>query len=126
MTHKLVDRGTLELVGPTGLTNLFSNTSKNIAALDSGYIPNLAMYIILSVLTLTGAVLYLGDARLLLVFISTLFLLNSAGTRLPAGSRYFTTKTNSPIFQTPKGLASHPFRKLVMGEGIQGYIRSID
>lgn len=92
MTHKLVDRGTLELVGPTGLTNLFSNTSKNIAALDSGYIPNLAMYIILSVLTLTGAVLYLGDARLLLVFISTLFLLNS---------RYFTTKTNSPHFPNP-------------------------
>lgn len=87
MTHKLIDRGTLELVGPTGLTNLFSNTSRNLASLDSGYIPNIAMIIILSVITLTGAILYLDDARLLLVFISTLFLLNS---------RYFTTKTNSP------------------------------
>jgi NADH-ubiquinone oxidoreductase chain 5 len=88
MTHKLVDRGTLELIGPTGLTNIFSNTSKNLASLDSGYIPNIALYIILSVITLTGAVLYLDDARLLLVFVSTLFLLSN--------SRYFTTKTNSP------------------------------
>jgi NADH-ubiquinone oxidoreductase chain 5 len=88
MTHKIIDRGTLELVGPTGLTTLFSNTSKNLASIDSGYIPNLALYIILSVITLTASVLYLDDARLLLVFISTLFLLNS---------RYFTIKTNSPL-----------------------------
>jgi NADH-ubiquinone oxidoreductase chain 5 len=88
MTHKLVDRGVLELVGPTGLTNLFSNTSKNLASLDSGYIPNYALMIILSVITMTASVLFLEDARLLLVFISTLFLLNS---------RHFTTKTNSPL-----------------------------
>jgi hypothetical protein len=96
MTHKLVDRGTLELIGPTGLTNLFSSTSRNLASLDSGYIPNLALYTILSVITLTGAILYLDDARLILVFISALFLLNS---------RHFTTKTNSP----PPGFAFLPW-----------------
>jgi NADH-ubiquinone oxidoreductase chain 5 len=76
-THKVIDRGVLELIGPTGLTNLFSNTSRNIALLDNGYIPNYALWIILSVLTLTASVLYIPDARLLLVFICTLFLLNS-------------------------------------------------
>jgi NADH-ubiquinone oxidoreductase chain 5 len=88
LTHKIIDRGTLELIGPTGLTNLFSNTSKTIASADSGYIPNLALYIIMSVITLTASILYLDDARLLLVFISTLFLISS---------RHFTIKTNSPL-----------------------------
>jgi NADH-ubiquinone oxidoreductase chain 5 len=97
MTHKLVDRGTLELIGPTGLTNLFSSTSRNLASLDSGYIPNLALYTILSVITLTGAILYLDDARLILVFISALFLINS---------RHFITKTNSP--PPPPGSAFLP------------------
>jgi NADH-ubiquinone oxidoreductase chain 5 len=92
LTHKTIDRGTLELVGPTGLTNLFSNTSKTIASADSGYIPNLALYIIMSVITLTASILYLDDARLLLVFISSLFLISS---------RHFTIKTNSPHFPNP-------------------------
>jgi NADH-ubiquinone oxidoreductase chain 5 len=97
MTHKLIDRGTLELIGPTGLTNLFSSTSRNIASLDSGYIPNYALMIILSVITMSASVLFLEDARLLLVFICAAFLLNS---------RHFTTKTNSPrirIFTTGPG-----------------------
>jgi NADH-ubiquinone oxidoreductase chain 5 len=87
LTLKVVDRGALELVGPTGLTNLFSATSRNLASVDSGYIPNYALYIILAVITMTASVLYLDDARLLLVFVSTLFFISS---------RHFTTKTNTP------------------------------
>lgn len=91
MTHKVIDRGILELIGPTGLTNLFSNTSRNIASLDSGYIPNYGLFIILSVLTLTASVFYISDARLLLVFICTLFLLNSNN---------YAKKTNSQQLST--------------------------
>jgi NADH-ubiquinone oxidoreductase chain 5 len=88
ITHKNIDRGILELVGPTGLTSLFYNTSRNLENIDNGYIPNYAAYIILSVIGLTASVLYLEDARLLLVFVYTVFLLNS--------SRHFTIKTNTP------------------------------
>lgn len=89
LTHKIVDRGALELIGPTGLTNLFSSTSQSLASVDSGYIPNYALYIILSVITLTASVLYLNDVRLLLVFVSTFFLLNTT-------LFLKETKTNTP------------------------------
>lgn len=41
-----LDKGVIELVGPYGLSNLLSETAKNIAKLDTGLIPSYIIYII--------------------------------------------------------------------------------
>jgi len=73
ITHKTIDRGSLEFLGPKGLTCLFSGRSRSLDSLENGYIPNYALMIILSVITMTASVLFLNDARLLLVLIYAIF-----------------------------------------------------
>lgn len=86
---KVIDRGILELVGPFGLSNVLSNTGRNIANYDTGIITSYALYIILGLITflfllfapiLLGSSLESvlgGDIGLILVFLSALVLLPS-------------------------------------------------
>lgn len=86
---KVIDRGILELVGPFGLSNVLSNTGRNIASYDTGIITSYALYIILGLITflfLLFAPILLGtslesvlggDIGLILVFFSALVLLPS-------------------------------------------------
>ncbi len=86
---KVIDRGILELVGPFGLSNVLSNTGRNIASYDTGIITSYALYIILGLITflfllfapiLLGSSLESvlgGDIGLILVFFSALVLLPS-------------------------------------------------
>jgi NADH-ubiquinone oxidoreductase chain 5 len=46
-TTKVIDKGSVELLGPFGLEKSLLNLSKNIASLDSGQITNYALYIVL-------------------------------------------------------------------------------
>lgn len=53
VTSKVLDRGLIEKVGPFGLTYSLSNTSQQIAKVDTGIITSYALYIILGFISLT-------------------------------------------------------------------------
>lgn len=87
---KVIDRGIVELVGPFGLSNVLTNTSRNIASYDTGIITSYALYIILGLISflfllftpiLLGSSLesvFGGDIGLILVYLSALVLLPSS------------------------------------------------
>ena len=61
MSYKIskeIDRGAIELLGPYGLSNIISNTGKNISRLDTGIITNYALFITLSLLLLVVYIFY--------------------------------------------------------------------
>jgi NADH-ubiquinone oxidoreductase chain 5 len=90
---KVIDRGIIELVGPFGLSNSLTNTSRNIASYDTGIITSYALYIILGLISflfllftpiLLGSSLesvFGGDIGLILVYLSALVLLPSSINR---------------------------------------------
>ena len=49
---KEIDRGAIELLGPYGLANAFTNTGINIAKLDTGIITSYALYMVLGLITI--------------------------------------------------------------------------
>ena len=49
-TTKVLDKGSVELIGPYGLEKVLPNVSRNIAGLDSGVITSYALYILISLL----------------------------------------------------------------------------
>jgi NADH-ubiquinone oxidoreductase chain 5 len=86
-----LDKGVIELVGPYGLSNLLTETAKNIAKLDTGLIPSYILYIIsgfMFLILFTFAPLVLGynfsdSIRLLILYIPTLyFILNYYNLKL--------------------------------------------
>lgn len=81
-TTKILDKGSIELVGPFGLEKGLLVLSKNIASLDTGIITTYALYI------LTGFVFYISVlflnlikdmSPLLILIIFALFSLTSRG-----------------------------------------------
>lgn len=76
ITNKIIDRGVIEIIGPYGLTNLFTNiTTNKLSKLDSGIIPNYATYIIFSLFSFIGIILFLKDFKIILFFLSIIFIL---------------------------------------------------
>jgi NADH-ubiquinone oxidoreductase chain 5 len=83
---KFLDRGVIELLGPYGLSKSLTNTGKNIANLDTGIITTYSLYFTLGLITLLFLVFspilletsYLNDIRLVIVYISSLFLIMSS------------------------------------------------
>jgi NADH-ubiquinone oxidoreductase chain 5 len=53
-TTKILDKGAVELVGPFGLEQFFSNLSKQINSLSTGVVTNYALYIVV------GLIIYLN------------------------------------------------------------------
>ena len=87
-----LDKGVIELVGPYGLSNLLTNSAKNIAKLDTGLIPSYIIYIIsgfmfLILFTFAPFVLnnsYTDSILLLILYIpTTYFILNYFNYDLP-------------------------------------------
>ena len=84
---KFLDRGIIELLGPNGLSNIFTNTGYNISKLDSGVITTYALYITLSLLTLLFLVFApvllnssiagletISEIRLIIIYFSSLII----------------------------------------------------
>lgn len=74
-TTKVIDKGSIELLGPLGLEKGLLNISKNIASLDTGVITSYALYILVG-LTFYLAIPYLSlvdNSLLVLIFFSLLF-----------------------------------------------------
>ncbi len=49
-TTKVLDKGSVELIGPFGLEKALLNVSRNLASLDSGVITSYALYILIGLL----------------------------------------------------------------------------
>lgn len=77
VTSKVLDRGMIEKIGPFGLTESLSNTSRQIATLDTGQITSYALYIILGFISLTLLLFIpifsvldtIADLRIVLLFL---------------------------------------------------------
>ena len=79
---KVLDRGVIELVGPYGLANTFTNTGVNISKLDTGVVTTYSLYITLGLLSLLFLVFapilldtsLFSEIRLIIIYLGALFL----------------------------------------------------
>nr|YP_010608746.1 NADH dehydrogenase subunit 5 [Drechslerella dactyloides]WAN89826.1 NADH dehydrogenase subunit 5 [Drechslerella dactyloides] len=75
-TTKLLDRGSLELIGPYGLENGLLYLGKNISSLDTGVITSYALYILIGLtFYISIPYIYSFDNSLILVILYSLFTL---------------------------------------------------
>jgi len=73
-TTKVIDKGSVELLGPYGLEKGLINLSKNIASLDTGVITSYALYILIGLIFyILIPYLTLFDNSLLLIILLSLF-----------------------------------------------------
>lgn len=72
-TTKIIDKGSIELLGPFGLEKGLLNLSKNIASLDTGVLTSYALYILLGLIVyLSVPYLVMYDNSLLILIIVSL------------------------------------------------------
>jgi NADH-ubiquinone oxidoreductase chain 5 len=76
-TTKVLDKGSIELLGPFGLEKGLLNLSKSISALDTGVITSYALYILIGLIFFI-LIPYIGifDISLLLLILISLFSIN--------------------------------------------------
>lgn len=82
---KVLDRGVIELLGPQGLSNIFTNAGNNISKLDNGVITTYALYITLGLLTLLFLVFapvlidtsLFSEIRLIIIYFASLIIVLS-------------------------------------------------
>ena len=73
-TTKVLDKGSVEVIGPFGLEKVFLNLSRNIAKLDTGVITSYALYILIALLFyILISYFSLLDSNLLLLIILALY-----------------------------------------------------
>ena len=73
-TTKVIDKGSVELLGPYGLEKGLITLSKNIASLDTGVITSYALYILIGLIFyILIPYLSLADNSLLLLILISLF-----------------------------------------------------
>ena len=78
-TTKVIDKGSIELLGPYGLELFLVNLSKNIASLDTGIITSYALYILISLIFYI-TIPYLSNIDNILLIIITFGLLTTIST----------------------------------------------
>lgn len=75
ITSKKIDKGILELIGVTGIVRMVKGNSTRIAKLDSGYIPNLALNIIIGLIIVLGYGLgYIIEEGIILILVLMMIL----------------------------------------------------
>lgn len=73
-TSKLLDRGSVEILGPFGLEKILLNLSKNLTNLDYGIITSYALYLLLGLIFyMLLPYLTIYDNNLLLLLLLILF-----------------------------------------------------
>jgi len=69
-TTKVVDKGSIELIGPYGLEKGLTTLSKNISRLDTGVITSYALYILVGLtFYILIPYLYIIDTNLLIIIL---------------------------------------------------------
>ena len=72
-TTKVLDKGSVELIGPFGLEKSLIRLSKNIASLDTGVITSYALYILVGLIFyILTPYLYISEANLFIIIIVAL------------------------------------------------------
>jgi NADH-ubiquinone oxidoreductase chain 5 len=90
-TTKVLDRGSVELLGPFGLEKGLLSLSKNISTLDTGVITSYALYILIGLIFyILIPYLYLFDNSLLLLVLLSLFIIGHS--RYSNNIRNFITR----------------------------------
>lgn len=86
---KILDKGLIEIMGPYGLSNVFTKTGTNIAKLDTGVVTTYSLYICLGFLTLLFLVfspmflentLIIETERLFIIYFASLILIFNSST----------------------------------------------
>ncbi len=79
LTSKVIDRGTIEIIGPNGLTNTLYSSSRLISRLDSGVVTDYSLYFTIAIMCILVLlfipILFVGEIsnmRLVFLFISGL------------------------------------------------------
>ncbi len=92
-TTKVLDKGSVELLGPYGLEKGLITLSRNIVSLDTGVITSYALYILIGLLfyILIPYMSLANNSLLLLLLLSLIVLLNR-------GDNFFYTNNSSIIF----------------------------
>ena len=77
-TTKVLDKGSVEYIGPYGLEKALFNLSSNLSRLDTGVITSYALYILIALIFyILIPYLFLADSSLLIVIIFALSTLNT-------------------------------------------------
>ena len=99
-TTKVIDKGSVELLGPYGLEKGLINLSKNIVSLDTGVITSYALYILIGLIFyILIPYLSLFDNSLLLLIILGLFILiNSSYHSESKYQTYISLPLQSNVF----------------------------
>jgi hypothetical protein len=100
-TTKVIDKGSVELLGPYGLEKILIALSRNIASLDTKIITSYALYILIGIIFyLLIPYLHLINNSLLLLFI-IIILLNINVYKNNISNSYIVLESNYRLFLVP-------------------------
>lgn len=100
-TTKVIDKGSVELLGPYGLEKILVALSRNIASLDTKIITSYALYILIGIIFyLLIPYLHLINNSLLLLFI-IIILLNINVYKNNISNSYIVLESNYRLFLVP-------------------------
>ena len=106
ITSKKIDKGILELIGVTGIVRMVKGNSTRIAKLDSGYIPNLALNIIIGLILILGYGLgYIIEEGIILILV--LMMIQTPSNKFTNNQGY---KISNDI-QEQRGMYNNPKSK---------------
>ena len=95
-TTKVLDKGSVELLGPYGLELGLLKLSNNLGRLNTGIITSYALYILIGfIFYILTPYLFLTDSSLLLLMLFALFTLNKEVEQTDNGNKYNTDEENS-------------------------------
>ncbi|WP_460504652.1 hypothetical protein, partial [Catellatospora paridis] len=75
LSVKILDKGSIELLGPYGLETGLIKVSKNISYLNQGIVTNYALFILVGFITYNIVTLFVGNISILITLILLLILL---------------------------------------------------
>ena len=118
-TTKVLDKGSVELLGPYGLEKSLLNLSKNLSSLDTGVITSYALYILISLIFyILIPYLSLDDSSLLLLVLFALFTLNNIN------KHYIVIDYNTDL-DNKNDSKSLPLQSSISDKGILAYILTL-
>ena len=99
-TTRVLDKGSIELLGPYGLEKGLINLSRNIASLDTGVITSYALYILIGLIfyILIPYLAIFDNSLLLLILLSLFSIVNhftSSDNKINKGKKVILSSNNS-------------------------------
>lgn len=94
-TTKVLDKGSIELIGPYGLERGLLKISKNLSSLDTGVITSYALYIVIAlILYMLIPYITLRDASVVMLLMYGLYIIS---THLKMRNNYVTPKSDNYV-----------------------------